>query len=111
MYFAGDTSFGDHFSEIAKRFAPFRVALLPIGAFRPEWFMGEVHCTPKEALDAHRVLRARVSVATHFGTFPLADDGQNEPQEELRAATTNTDLNGSEFWVLCFGEGRDVPAM
>ncbi len=121
VYFAGDTGFGDHFAEIRERFAPIRVALLPIGAFRPEWFMGEVHCTPREAVEAHRILSPTVSVATHFGTFPLADDGQTEPVERLQELVTplkpESGLNGAppeipngnEFWVLGFGEGRDVP--
>jgi L-ascorbate metabolism protein UlaG (beta-lactamase superfamily) len=110
-YFAGDTGFGDHFSKIGTKFSPMRIALLPIGAFRPEWFMGEVHCTPEEAVEAHRILAPRISVATHFGTFPLADDGQIEPIERLREALKEDLPDGGVFWVLGFGEGRDVPPL
>lgn len=111
VFFAGDTGFGDHFTQVAKRFSPIRAALLPIGAFRPMWFMGEVHCSPQEAVEAHRVLSPRVSIATHFGTFPLADDGQTEPVEELREAANKAGLGDLDFWTLGLGEGRDVPPM
>ncbi len=110
VYFAGDTGFGEHFRQIAERCRPIRAALLPIGAFRPEWFMGEVHCTPEEAFEAHRILQSPVSIASHFGTFPLADDGQTEPVLALQKVIQHSNLNGSAFWVMQFGEGRDVPA-
>lgn len=86
IYFAGDTGFGPQFGEVAKRFPNPRLALLPIGAYRPEWFMSEVHCSPLDAVEAHRILQAGLSVATHFGTFALADDGFDEPLAELGIA-------------------------
>ena len=101
--FAGDTGFGDHFAEIRARLGAPRLALLPIGAFRPEWFMSRVHMSPDQALEAHRLLGTRTTVATHYGTFQLADDAETEAPERIRAAGV------SEFWVLGFGEGRDVP--
>jgi L-ascorbate metabolism protein UlaG (beta-lactamase superfamily) len=109
VYFAGDTGFGPHFGEIRERFGPPRLALLPIGAYRPEWFMSRVHTSPDEALRAHEILDAGVSVGIHFGTFRLADDGQDEPAE--RIATLLKERQGPEprFWVLGFGESRDVP--
>ena len=85
-YFAGDTGFGPHFGEIRDRFGPPRLAILPIGAYRPEWFMSRVHASPDEALRAHRILGAKTSVGIHFGTFRLADDGQDEPRSGSRPA-------------------------
>jgi L-ascorbate metabolism protein UlaG (beta-lactamase superfamily) len=110
VYFAGDTGVGPHLGQIAGRFPEIDLAILPIGAFRPEWFMGEVHMSPREAVEAHLSLRARVSVAGHFGTFRLADDGQDEPVEILREVLSQTELGRSEFWVLGFGEGRELSA-
>lgn len=110
-YFAGDTGFGPHFAGIRERFGRPRLAILPIGAFRPEWFMHPVHVSPKEAVRAHRVLGAHRSVGMHFGTFRLADDGQDEPVEQLAAARARAGVLDDHFWVLDFGEGRDVPAM
>lgn len=111
VYFAGDTGWGSHFREIGQRFGPIRLALLPIGAFRPRWFMSAVHISPQEAVKAHHELRAETSLAIHFGTFPLGDDGQDEPVEELTKALAKGGENPPRFWVLDFGEGRDVPAV
>ncbi|HEX6314046.1 MAG TPA: MBL fold metallo-hydrolase [Gemmatimonadaceae bacterium] len=105
--FAADTGYGDHFAEIRERLGAPRLALLPIGAFRPEWFMSRVHMSPEQALQAHLELGAQTSVATHYGTFQLADDGETEAPERLAAALRETP--DTRFWVLGFGEGREVP--
>jgi L-ascorbate metabolism protein UlaG (beta-lactamase superfamily) len=107
VFFAGDTGFGSHFAAIAKAFPAIRLAILPIGAYRPEWFMGPVHETPEQAVEAQRILGAETALAIHFGTFPLADDGQDEPVDALKTALAAHP--GQRFWVLGFGEGRDVP--
>jgi L-ascorbate metabolism protein UlaG (beta-lactamase superfamily) len=109
VYFAGDTGFGRHFEQVAQHFGPPRLALLPIGAHLPRWFMAPVHVSPAEAVAAHQVLGARASMAIHFGTFPLADDAMDRPLKELRAALAETGEAGQRFWVLECGEGRDVP--
>lgn len=109
LYFAGDTGMGPHFDAIRKRFGPIRLSLLPIGAFRPEWFMKEAHISPKDAVKAHQRLRSNTSMAIHFGTFHLGDDGEVEPVEKLQQAKRSEGIPDSRFWVLQFGEGRDVP--
>jgi L-ascorbate metabolism protein UlaG (beta-lactamase superfamily) len=109
VYFAGDTGFGPHFQQIRARLGTPRVALLPIGAFRPAWFMGPMHLSPADAVRAHRVLGAATSLGIHFGTFPLADDGRDEPVEQLQRALDQAGLTRAEFWVLEFGLGRDLP--
>jgi L-ascorbate metabolism protein UlaG (beta-lactamase superfamily) len=86
VYFAGDTGWGEHFAEIRKRFGPPRVALLPIGAFRPEWFMCAVHISPADAVRAAAALGAKLSIPMHYGTFDLGDDGQDEPVRALDEA-------------------------
>jgi L-ascorbate metabolism protein UlaG (beta-lactamase superfamily) len=109
IYFAGDTGMGSHFVEIKNRFGPFRLALLPIGAYLPSWFMCPVHISPREAVEIHHTLQARVSMAIHFGTFALGDDGELEPALDLRDALGDSTDSDSHFWVLEHGEGRDVP--
>jgi L-ascorbate metabolism protein UlaG (beta-lactamase superfamily) len=108
IYFAGDTGMGSHFKEIKERFTRFRLALLPIGAYLPRWFMHPMHLSPTEAIEVHHILEPSVSLAIHFGTFALGDDGEVEPVAELRKALNEKDKRDTNFWVLEHGEGRDV---
>ncbi|MGA7625945.1 MAG: MBL fold metallo-hydrolase [Candidatus Acidiferrales bacterium] len=113
VYFAGDTGYGPHFGEIKGRFPNIRLAFLPIGAYLPQWFMGPVHVSPEDAVRAHIELGAATSIAIHFGTFRLADDGEGEPVVDLECALRRTNDPGRgapRFWVLNPGEGRSVPA-
>lgn len=109
IYFAGDTGMGNHFVEIKNRLGPIRLALLPIGAYLPNWFMHPVHLSPTEAVEAHHLLAAHVSTTMHFGTFALGDDGEFEPVQTLRKALSKNENGDSGFWVLEHGEGRNVP--
>jgi L-ascorbate metabolism protein UlaG (beta-lactamase superfamily) len=111
VYFAGDTGWGDHFVEIRRRFGPIRLALLPIGAYRPRWFMAPVHIDPQDAVRAHDSLGAATSVGIHWGTFVQADDGEWEPVEELDRTIAQRAEPRPRFWVLQNGEGRDVPTV
>jgi L-ascorbate metabolism protein UlaG (beta-lactamase superfamily) len=86
VYFAGDTAFGNHFAGIRERFGAPRLALLPIGAYEPRWFMSPVHMTPEEALRADRILGAGTSIAIHHGTFQLGDEGIDAPKRRLIAS-------------------------
>jgi L-ascorbate metabolism protein UlaG (beta-lactamase superfamily) len=106
VYFAGDTGMGPHFAQIRQRFGEPRLALLPIGAYLPRWFMHPIHLSPADAVEAHHLLGAKRSVAIHFGTFALADDAQTQPVDELRLALERAPFDPEDFWVLGFGEGR-----
>jgi L-ascorbate metabolism protein UlaG (beta-lactamase superfamily) len=72
--------------------------------------MSSAHLSPQQAVEAHKILGAQRSMAIHFGTFPLGDDGEHEPVNELRAALEDNQLTEEDFWVPGFGEGRRVPA-
>ncbi|HUP63036.1 MAG TPA: MBL fold metallo-hydrolase [Thermoanaerobaculia bacterium] len=106
-YFAGDTGWGDHFAQIAQRFGSVRVAMLPIGAYLPRWFMKSAHISPAEAIDAHVALQARTSIAMHYGTFRLGDDGHEEPARDLRAALAAK--GNPRVLIVDHGFGVDVP--
>jgi L-ascorbate metabolism protein UlaG (beta-lactamase superfamily) len=86
VYFAGDTAFGSHFSQIRERFGSPLLSLLPIGAYQPQWFMSSVHMSPQEAVRAHEILGSGASIAIHHGTFQLADDGIDTPKQELSSS-------------------------
>ncbi len=108
VYFAGDTGWGPHFAQLRARFPRIRLAILPIGAFRPEWFMAPVHIGPAEAVRAHRELGAAASMAMHFGTFPLGDDGMTEAPDRLREILRDEPESVARaFWIPEFGEGRE----
>lgn len=110
VYFAGDTGFGPHFEQIRNRLGPPRLAMLPIGAYQPRWFMGQVHLSPDDAVRAFRVLGAAYGLGIHFGTFALADDGQQEPAEELQRALEQRCVEPARFIAPSFGEAWEVPA-
>ena len=103
-YFAGDTAFGPHFAQIRELFRSPRLALLPIGAYQPRWFMSPVHMGPDEAVRAHEILGAETSVAIHHGTFQLADDGLDTAKRELLARAPQ-----DSFLVLNNGQFAEIP--
>ena len=106
VYFAGDSGYFPGFREIGARHGPFDLALIPIGAYAPRWFMEPVHCTPAEAVQIHRDVRSRQSLAMHFGSFPLADDGLEQPVDDLRTARLEAHLGESAFAVPEAGETK-----
>lgn len=108
VFFAGDTGYGTHFREIHERFPNIRLALLPIGAFRPQWFMGPVHMAPHDAVRAHQDLDTGMSVGIHYGTFRLADDGQDEAVTELQRALETAGIPASRFVTLDCGQGLEI---
>jgi L-ascorbate metabolism protein UlaG (beta-lactamase superfamily) len=104
LYFAGDTAMGVHFQFIRERLGPPDLALLPIGAYEPRWFMSEVHMNPAEAVEAHRILGARRSLAMHYGTFQMSDEPYDAPRRELAAAKERAGIGDEEFSVPEVGE-------
>ena len=103
VYFAGDTGFGRHFAQIRKKFGSPRLALLPIGAYQPRWFMSPIHMAPDEAIRAHEILAPRTSIAIHHGTFQLGDEGIDTPKKQLSARAHES------FLVLNNGQFAEIP--
>ena len=106
LLFAGDSGMGPHWSTIAERLGAPDVALLPIGAYEPRWFMAPVHMNPEEAVQAHRALGAKRSVGMHFGTFQLTDEAIDAPLIALKAAKASVRVAEDAFVTLGFGETR-----
>jgi len=103
IYFAGDTAYAAFFGEIGRRFGPIDLALLPIGAYEPRWFMRAVHMNPAEAVQAHLELGAADSLGMHFGTFPLTPEGIDEPERTLHEACRAAGVPATRFTTLRFG--------
>jgi len=113
LFFAGDTGYSKDFADIRERFAPrqgaaqgggFDIALLPIGAYEPRWFMQSVHMNPAEAVQAHVDLGFPNSIGMHFGTFQLTTEGIDAPLEELARARERQGIPANVFRTLDFGE-------
>ncbi len=109
VYFAGDSGYCPYFAEIGRRFPRIDLALLPIGAYEPRWFMRPQHLDPAEAMRAHVDLRPRRSLGMHFGTFQLTDEAIDAPLLALREARAREAVAEHEFAVLAFGETREYP--
>lgn len=104
IYFAGDSGYSPQFAEIGARFPDIDVALIPIGAYEPRWFMSPVHMNPEEAVRAHLDVKPRVSIGMHFGTFQLTDEAIDEPLRALERARAEHGVPESAFRAIDCGE-------
>jgi N-acyl-phosphatidylethanolamine-hydrolysing phospholipase D len=116
-YFAGDTGVHPEFAQIAERFGPFDLAMLPIGAYAPRWFMRPVHVAPAEAIAAYQTIRAvfapghrSLMAAMHWGTFKLSDEPMDEPPRQVREEWTRLGLDPDQLWIPRHGETREIQA-
>lgn len=107
IYFAGDTGYGEFFKEIGDKEGPFDLALIPIGAYEPRWFMKEQHINPEEAVQAHIDLKSKFSIGIHFGTFQLTDEGIDDPLKALNEAKTKYFVDN--FIAPEFGRSYSIP--
>ncbi|WP_411345212.1 MBL fold metallo-hydrolase [Paenibacillus sp. WLX1005] len=103
VYFAGDSGYFPGFIDIGRRHR-IDVALLPIGAYDPEWFSSSQHTTPEEALRAFCDVCAEVMVPMHYGTFKLADDTAREALDRLEAERDRLNIEKDRIRVLGYGE-------
>ena len=95
IYFAGDTSYADHFEQIEQAFGPIDIAFMPIGAYKPPFMMSQSHVNPHEAAKAANVLRAGHVVPMHYGTFDLSDEPASEPLRLLTEVAAGGMLRGT----------------
>jgi L-ascorbate metabolism protein UlaG (beta-lactamase superfamily) len=104
LFFAGDSAYASSFSAIPQRLGAIDLALLPIGAYEPRWFMQSVHMNPAEAVQVHLDVAASASIGMHFGTFQLTTEGIDEPLFALEDACRANQVAPSSFRTLDFGE-------
>jgi L-ascorbate metabolism protein UlaG (beta-lactamase superfamily) len=116
VFFSGDTGYGPHFKEIARRFSPIRLALLPIAPFRPQpsqeasqSYRLSVHMRPAEAVKAHLDLDAQISVAAHFQVFQLGPDGFDDAVNQLASALRDRGLAPDRFVAPLPGQSVKAP--
>jgi N-acyl-phosphatidylethanolamine-hydrolysing phospholipase D len=105
FYFAGDTGFFEkQFRQIASQCGPLDVAILPIGAYRPQWLMRPVHMSPSEALEAFAILGAGTMVPCHWGTFKLSEEPLDEPLRLLDRERKERKIPADRVWVAYPGK-------
>ena len=104
FFFAGDTGYSKDFADIQKRFKSVDLALLPVGAYAPRWFLRNQHIDPTEAVQIHQDLHARQSIGIHWGTFELTDEALDEPPKALARARQAAGIAAQDFTVLQLGE-------
>ncbi|MER6072668.1 MBL fold metallo-hydrolase [Streptomyces sp. NPDC001852] len=106
LYFAGDTGYGHWFSRIGRRYPGIDLALMPIGAYDPRWWLSDVHCDPEEAVQATLDLGARRMAPMHWGTFILSAEPVLEPLTRVRAAWEKAGLEREDLWDLPIGASK-----
>ncbi|SDY65737.1 L-ascorbate metabolism protein UlaG, beta-lactamase superfamily [Jannaschia faecimaris] len=111
IYAMGDTGYdGGRPYEVAARYGPYRLAIIPIGAYAPRWFMKGQHQNPDEAVAGFRVAGAKHALAHHWGTFQLTNEAREEPPEHLRIALAAAGISTDVFQTVVPGATWDVPA-
>lgn len=106
LFFAGDSGYSRDFADIGARFDGFDLALIPIGAYDPRWFMRAMHVDPEEAVLIHRDVKSRRSIGMHWGTFVLTTEDPTEPPRRLEKAVQSAGLSPQAFTVMQHGETR-----
>lgn len=113
LFFAGDTGYSRDFLDMRERFAArqspargggFDIALLPLGAYEPRWFMKTQHVNVEEAVKIHHDIGAKRSLGVHWGTFSLSDEALDEPPRALAAQRAQQGLGEAEFFTLAIGQ-------
>lgn len=114
-YYAGDTGYSRDFADTASMFAArqtealgggFDLALIPIGAYEPRWFMSQQHVNPMESVRIHQDVKAKRSIGVHWGTFQLTDEPLYQPPRDLAMARQALGVKEADFGVLAIGESR-----
>ena len=111
IYVSGDTGYGDGaiFREIGRLFPKIDVAILPIGAYEPRWFMHNQHVDPREAVEVMLDCGARQALGVHWGTFPLSDEGQQAPTRALSVALAQRGVAPERFIAMAPGDSWQTP--
>jgi len=117
LFFAGDTAYSKDFVDIRQHFARehtpdqgggFDIALLPIGAYEPRWFMKDQHVNPEESVQIFQDLGCQRALAVHWGTFQLTDEGRDAPVVALAAAREERKVAASAFVALTAGSALQL---
>ncbi len=117
-HYSGDTGYSKDFLDIQAHFAArqtpalgggFDIALIPVGAYAPRWFMKDQHVNPQESVQIFKDLQAKRAVGVHWGTFDLTDESLDQPPKDLAAARLQAGVSESDFRLLAIGQTWKLP--
>jgi L-ascorbate metabolism protein UlaG (beta-lactamase superfamily) len=99
IYACGDTGYDANsiFPDMKAKYGGFKLALLPIGAYEPRWFMRQEHMNPEEAVAVMQELGADQAIGHHWGTFPLTNEGVDQPKLDLTLALKAKNIAPEKF--------------
>lgn len=102
--YTGDTGYSKDFQDIHERLGGMDLAMIPVGAYEPRWFMKKQHVNPEEAIRIHQDLKAKTSIGVHWGTFRLSDEPMVAPLQEISKARKKLNLSEQDFQMLKHGQ-------
>jgi len=108
ILFGGDFGYSQDLADLGAKFGGFHLAMIPVGAYEPRWFMKTMHVNTDEAVSAHIDLRARYSVGMHWGTFRLTDERLDEPPAKLAQSLAHAGISQDTFFLMQHGETRPL---
>lgn len=104
FWFGGDTAYSDVFKQIGRKYGPFHISAIPIGAYEPRNIMKDSHVNPEEAVKIHQDIKSQKSLGIHWGTFKLTYEHYLEPKSRTKDAAQDARLNITEFMVVNVGD-------
>jgi len=104
FFFAGDTGYSKDFIDIRERLGRMDLSAIPIGAYKPRWFMKSMHLNPEDAVKVHQDLQSRYSVGMHWGTFLLTDEPIEEPPQRLKKVLDQEGISQKQFFLMQHGQ-------
>ncbi|HET9584915.1 MAG TPA: MBL fold metallo-hydrolase [Bradyrhizobium sp.] len=110
LYIVCDSGYGEgkHFRSVAEKHGPLRLAILPIGAYEPRWFMKDQHMNPSDAVKALADCGAELALAHHHGTFQLTDEAIDAPVTALGEALKEAKIPPERFAALKPGQVYEI---
>lgn len=110
IYVVCDSGYGDggHFRRVAEKHGPLRLAILPIGAYEPRWFMRDQHMNPEDAVKALADCGAQAALGHHHGTFQLTDEAIDAPAKALVEALDAAKLPQERFVAMQPGQVVEI---